>query len=299
MSTKNLIMALLISALLIPAPLWAATIKYDLTVARQHLNMTGKPASAMTINGTIPGPTLRYSEGDLARIRVHNSMPEETSIHWHGILVPPDMDGVPLLSFPPIAAGSTFTYEFPIRQSGTYWYHSHSNMQEQSGVYGAIVITPREPEADQADREEVILFSDWTDEDPHEVMRTLKRGSERFALEKGSAQSIVGAARLGQLGAYLERDLQRMPAMDIADVAYNYFLEGSTPYGKAQVEPKRTYTVFTVGASVPLQRWMGASWPRLVYSQSIRSAEFTSSTAAGREEQRQRWGTFTFHWDLD
>lgn len=227
--TKNLIKILLITALLIPARLCAVTIEYDLTAARQLLNISGNPAKAMTINGNIPGPTLRFTEGDLARIRVHNTMPEETSIHWHGILVPPGMDGVPLLSFPPIAAGSTFTYEFPIRQSGTYWYHSHSGMQEQSGVYGALVITPREKETDLADREEVILFSDWTDEDPHEVMRTLKRGSERFALEKGSAQSLIGAVRLGQLGAYLKRDLQRMPAMDIADVAYDYFLANGAP----------------------------------------------------------------------
>jgi hypothetical protein len=228
-STKKFLWALLIVTLLTPAILWAATIDYDLTIARQQLNITGEPAWAMTINGALPGPTLRFSEGDLARIRVHNAMPEETSIHWHGILVPPDMDGVPLLSFPPIAPGSTFTYEFPLRQSGTYWYHSHSGMQEQSGIYGAIVIPPREPEEYQVDREEVILFSDWTNEDPHEVMRTLKRGSERFALEKGSAQSLIGAARLGQLGAFFERERQRMPAMDIADVAYDYFLANGAP----------------------------------------------------------------------
>ena len=226
---NNFIRALLIITLFTPATLGATLIEYDLTIARQQLNITGEPAWAMTINGTVPGPALHFTEGDLARIRVHNTMAEETSIHWHGILVPPAMDGVPLLSFPPIAPGSTFTYEFPLRQSGTYWYHSHSGMQEQSGVYGAIVITPREPEVVQADREEVILFSDWTDEDPHEVMRTLKRGSERFALEKGSAQSLIGAARLGRLGTYFEREMQRMPAMDIADVAYDRFLANGVP----------------------------------------------------------------------
>lgn len=226
---KAYLQALFIVILFTPAPLYAATIDYDLTIDRQQLSITGESAWAMTINGTVPGPALRFSEGDLARIRVHNALPEETSIHWHGILVPPGMDGVPLLSFPPIAPGSTFTYEFPIRQSGTYWYHSHSGMQEQSGVYGAIVITPREPEVVQVEREEVVLFSDWTNEDPHEVMRTLKRGSERFALEKGSAQSLIGAARLGLLGAYFERDAQRMPAMDIADVAYDRFLANGTP----------------------------------------------------------------------
>ncbi|MBM4315633.1 MAG: copper oxidase, partial [Deltaproteobacteria bacterium] len=122
----------------------AATVEYDLTVARQKVNITGKPAWGMTLNGGIPGPTLRFREGDLARIRVRNLMDEDTSIHWHGLLVPPDMDGVPYLSFPPIGPGATFTYEFPIRQSGTYWYHSHTRLQEQSGLYGAIVIEPRQ-----------------------------------------------------------------------------------------------------------------------------------------------------------
>jgi hypothetical protein len=246
---KNFIKTLLLVVFLAPPPLWGAVMNYDLTIARQQLNMTGKPAWAMTINGTIPGPTLRFTEGDLARIRVHNAMPEETSIHWHGILVPPNMDGVPLLSFPPIAAGATFTYEFPLRQSGTYWYHSHSGMQEQSGVYGAIVITPREPEADQTEREEVVLFSDWTDEDPHEVLRTLKRGSERFALEKGSAQSLIGAARLGQLGAFFARDMQRMPAMDIADVAYDYFLANGAPERALTATPGETLRLRLINGS--------------------------------------------------
>ncbi len=118
----------------------AAEVEYDLTIAQQDVSITGKPARAMTINGKIPGPILHFTEGDLARIRVHNKMTMDTSIHWHGLLVPPGMDGVPLLSFPPIAPGTTFTYEFPIRQSGTYWYHSHTRLQEQSGVYGSIVI---------------------------------------------------------------------------------------------------------------------------------------------------------------
>ena len=210
----------------------AATVEYELIIARQAVNMTGAPAQGMTINGAIPGPTLRFKEGDLARIRVRNTMEVDTSIHWHGILVPPGMDGVPYLTFPPIKPGSTFTYEFPIRQNGTYWYHSHSSLQEQSGVYGSIVIEPeREPERQQvhADRDHVILVSDWTDEDPHSVLRTLKRGSDWYALEKGSGQSILGAARLGMLGSYLKRELQRMPPMDIADVAYDRFLANGRP----------------------------------------------------------------------
>jgi len=211
-----------------PMPVRAATVEYDLTIAQQKLDIIGKPAVGMTINGDIPGSTLRFKEGNIARIRVHNKMTEATSIHWHGLLVPPGMDGVPYISFPPIQPGETFTYEFPIRQNGTYWYHSHSGLQEQSGMYGAIVIEPQVAVRD-VDREYVIVLSDWTDEDPHEVNRTLKRGSEWYAIEKGSGQSIFGAARLDMLGDYMKRELQRMPPMDIADVAYQRFLGNGKP----------------------------------------------------------------------
>jgi len=201
----------------------AATVDYDLTISRQEFTIADRGVEAMAINGSIPGPVLQFTEGDLARIRVHNAMPIETSVHWHGVLVPPEMDGVPLVSFPPIAPGSTFTYEFPIRQSGTYWYHSHTSLQEQSGVYGAIKILPRQADH-TADLDRVVMLSDWTDVEPHEVLRTLKRESDWMALEKGSSQSIFGAARLGMLGDYFARELQRMPAMDVADISYDRFL---------------------------------------------------------------------------
>jgi CopA family copper-resistance protein len=212
-----------------PMPMRAAIVEYELTVAQREVNITGKPTWGMTINGGIPGPTLRFREGDTARIRVHNRMREDTSIHWHGMLVPPNMDGVPYVSFPPIQPGATFTYEFPIRQSGTYWYHSHTGLQEQRGVYGSITIEPREGERRQADRDYVVMLSDWTDEKPHEVLRTLKRGSEWFGIQKGSGQSILGAARSGMLGDYLKRELLRMPSMDLSDVAYDYFLANGRP----------------------------------------------------------------------
>ncbi|MDW7772244.1 MAG: multicopper oxidase domain-containing protein [Desulfobulbaceae bacterium] len=206
-----------------PAHAGGATVEYHLTIEQQKVNITGKPAEAMTINGSIPGPVLRFTEGDVARIHVRNAMDVETSIHWHGILVPPEMDGVPYISFPPIAPGTTFTYEFPIRQSGTYWYHSHTMFQEQSGMYGSIVIEPRSGDSGGYP-EHVILFSDWTDEKPEAVNRTLKRGSEWYALAKGNGQSILGAARMGMLGSYLQQDFGRMPPMDISDVAYDRFL---------------------------------------------------------------------------
>ncbi len=229
-------------------PARAVLVTCDLTLARRAVDITGKPAAGMTVNGSIPGPTLTFTEGDTARIRVHNTMDVDTSIHWHGLLVPPGMDGVPYVSFPPIAPGATFTYEFPIRQSGTYWYHSHTNLQEQSGVYGAIVIRPRGAVPD-ADRDFVVVLSDWTDEDPAEVNRTLKRGSEWYAIEKGSAQSILGAARLGMLGDYFRRELQRMPPMDIADVAYDRFLANGRPETTLAAAPGETVRLRIVNGS--------------------------------------------------
>jgi CopA family copper-resistance protein len=228
MKRITLVPVYLLFGFLTVASAFAEIVEYDLDIARQDVNITGNSVPAMTINGAIPGPTLRFKEGDYARIHVHNKMDVETSIHWHGLLVPPGMDGVPYISFPPIAPGTTFTYEFPIRQSGTYWYHSHTSLQEQSGVYGSIIIEPKQ-NIRHADRDYVVLFSDWTDENPYAVNRTLKRGSEWYALEKGSGQSIMGAMRLGMFGDYFTRELQRMPPMDIADVAYDRFLANGRP----------------------------------------------------------------------
>ncbi len=229
-------------------PSHAAVVEYDLNIAQEKVNITGKPSEAMTINGGIPGPILRFEEGDIALIHVHNRMDVETSIHWHGVLVPPGMDGVPYVSFPPIQAGSTFTYRFPVRQAGTYWYHSHTSLQEQSGVYGAIVIAPRKKRL-ETDRDYVIMLSDWTDEDPHSVLRTLRRGSEWYALQKGSGQSILGAARIGELGDYFKRELQRMPAMDIADVAYDRFLANGRPESELGAESGQTVRLRIVDGS--------------------------------------------------
>lgn len=160
---------------------WQATgrvVEYDLEVAEQVLSPAGKSVRVLTINRQFPGPTLRFNEGDVARIRLHNSLAnDETSLHWHGLLLPNDQDGVPHLTTPPVAPGGTFTYEFPVRQSGTYWYHSHTGMQEQRGVLGSIVVLPREPDIVHADRDQVLVLNDWTNESPQEVLRTLKRGS--------------------------------------------------------------------------------------------------------------------------
>jgi len=161
-----------------------------------------------------------------------------------------DLDSgyVPLITFPPIKPDSTFIYEFPIRQSGTYWYHSHTRLQEQKGVYGSIVILPHHKHH-RTDRDYVVILSDWTDEDPHEVLRTLKRGSEWYAVQKGSGQSILGAARLGMLGHYFKRELQRMPAMDIADVAYDLFLANGRPQTTLDADPGETVRLRIIDGS--------------------------------------------------
>ena len=236
-------------ALLLPVWVSANTVKYDLTIARQEINFTGQSVQAMTINGQVPGPTLRFTEGDHAVIRVHNQMDVETSIHWHGILLPNDMDGVPFLTYPPIASGETFTYEFDLRQSGTYWYHSHTMLQEQRGLIGTLVIAPKDHGAFDHLRDHVVVLSDWTDEDPHSVLHTLKRGSEWYSIQKGTGQSVLGAARLGMLGAYFSRELQRMPPMDIADVYYDRFLLNGAQQQSLAAQPGETIRLRVIAAS--------------------------------------------------
>lgn len=217
--------AALIAALPVAAPSQAAVVEYELHIADTMLVPAGTMRMAMTINGGIPGPTLRFREGDTARIRVFNDMHHHsTSTHWHGLLVPVSEDGVPDVTTPPIEPHSSRTFEFPIRQAGTYWYHSHTHLQEQSGVYGPIVITPRGGETVEADRDHVVMLSDWTDENPHEVLRTLLRGSDWYSIQKGTMQSVTGAMHEGALKDFFGREWQRMRPMDISDIAYDAFL---------------------------------------------------------------------------
>ena len=226
-------------------------VEYDLRIASESFAPAGKSVPALTINGGIPGPTLFFTEGDTARITVHNTLnDQETSIHWHGLLVPNEMDGVPYLTTPPIAPGTSRLFEFPVRQSGTYWYHSHTGLQEQRGVYGSIVIQPRTPDVD-VDREHVVVLSDWTNEHPQEVMRTLMRGSEWYGQRKGTAQSLLGAWRRDALGEFFSREKNRMPAMDISDVAYDAFLANGETQNRLHAEPgeRVLLRVINAGAS--------------------------------------------------
>lgn len=207
-----------------PAP-GQRVVEYDLRVAETRQSPAGKLVRVLTINGGIPGPTLRFREGDFARIRVHNDLRKETtSTHWHGLLVPNKEDGVPHITTPPILPGQTLTFQFTLRQGGTYWYHSHTHLQEQSGVYGSIVVEPRGGERVKTGREKVLILSDWTDTDPHEVMRMLMRGSDYFGLMRRNSQSILGASRSGNFKDYFKREWDRMPPMDVSDVGYHAFL---------------------------------------------------------------------------
>ena len=242
----SLLVLICTGLLFLSTPVIGAVREYNLTIKQQQITILGKTANGMTINDSIPGPTLRFTEGDTARIYVKNEMSVPTSIHWHGLLVPSTMDGVPFVTQVPIKPGTTFTYEFPIRQTGTYWYHSHTDLQEQRGLYGSIVIDDRKH---KTDRDYVVLLSDWTTESPNEVIRTLKRGSEWYALEKGSSQSIIGAAKAGKLGDYFKRELQRMPPMDIADVAYEYFLSNGKPETMLEAKGHETVRLRVINGS--------------------------------------------------
>jgi FtsP/CotA-like multicopper oxidase with cupredoxin domain len=214
--------------------LHAKTVEYELNIAEENWAPAGlKPIRALTLNGSLPGPTLKFRVGDTARISVRNNLQkEDTSVHWHGLLVPNSQDGVPYLTTPPIKAGSSLVYEFPLKHPGTYWYHSHTGLQEQRGIYGSIVVEPREGEAIHSDSEHVLVLSDWTYEKPNEVMRTLMRGSEWYSIKKGNAQSIAGAIKAGALKDYFQRERSRMPPMDVSDVAYEAFLIN----GQKQIE---------------------------------------------------------------
>lgn len=216
----------------------AKVVEYTLDIKETLISPAGKLVRALTINGGLPGPTLRFKEGDIARIHVVNGLKgEEVSTHWHGLLVPNLEDGVPYLTTPPIIPGTSRTFEFPLKQAGTYWYHSHTGLQEQRGVYGSIVIEPKDGERIKADQDIVLLLSDWTNENPNEVMRTLMRNSEWYAIRRGMAQSILGAQQAGNLKDYFKREKSRLPPMDVADVAFDAFLINGRPRSTIIAKP--------------------------------------------------------------
>ncbi|MDH3405529.1 MAG: copper resistance system multicopper oxidase, partial [Gammaproteobacteria bacterium] len=219
------------------APVLTGT-EFDLTIAETPVNFTGRPRMATTINGSIPGPVLHWRQGDTVTLRVTNRLAVDSSIHWHGILLPYQMDGVPGISYPGIRPGETFTYRFKVAQTGTYWYHSHSGMQEQTGMYGAIIIDPSGKDPIHADREYVVQLSDWTDENPMRVLAKLKTQGDYYNyIQPTVPEFFRDVSAMGVSAAMAKRRMwnqMRMNPTDLADVSaqtYTYLLNGVTPNG--------------------------------------------------------------------
>nr|WP_277924271.1 copper resistance system multicopper oxidase [Sphingomonas sp. CROZ-RG-20F-R02-07] len=213
-----------------PLPVVSGT-DIALTIARQTLVMDGRATRAIGINGTVPGPLIRLREGQDVRLHVTNGLDEDSSLHWHGLLVPARYDGVPGISFPGIAPHTRFTYAFPVKQAGTYWYHSHSGLQEQLGVYGPIVIDPAAPDAAPYDREHVIVLSDHSAQSPEAILRRLKLQPGYYDYQQQTLHGLI-AGRDQPLAERLRWGRMRMDPTDIADVtgaAYTYLVNGHGP----------------------------------------------------------------------
>jgi len=203
---------------------------YHLYITDTTVNYTGKKRPAVAINGSIPAPTLTFTEGDTAEIYVHNEMMMETSIHWHGLILPNRYDGVSYLTTAPILMGGTHYYTFPVVQNGTYWYHSHTMNQQQSGMYGAFVIHKKH---EPLQKEYTLLLSDWTDENPDQVERSLHNATDWYGIRKGSTQSYAEAIRSGHFKTKFINEWKRMAAMDVSDVYYDHFFSNGKPAAAA------------------------------------------------------------------
>ena len=226
------------------------TVHYDLYITDTVVHYTGKARHAIAVNGTIPGPTLTFTEGDTAEVYVHNLMKkEETAVHWHGIFIPNQYDGVPYLTQMPIKPGQVYVYRWPVRQSGTYWYHSHSGLQEQIGLYGALILLKRKKEP--AIPTVPVLLSDWSDMKPGEIDRSLHTATDWFSIRKGSMQSYGEAMQAGYLKTKLVNEWKRMNAMDVSDVSYERFLVNGQQTGQL--------SSFPPGAKVRLRIINGSS----------------------------------------
>ncbi len=209
---------------------------FDLNVGYKTVNYTGRDRPATAINSSVPGPILRWREGDRITLRVTNNLAHDTSIHWHGIILPADMDGVPGISFDGIRPGETFTYQFDVRQNGTFWYHSHSRFQEQTGMYGAIVIDPRHADPVGYDRDYVVLLSDWSDEKPETIYAKLKKQSDYYNFRERTAGDLWRDIRQkGLAQTRNDRSMwnqMRMSDRDLSDVTgytYTFLMNGVTP----------------------------------------------------------------------
>lgn len=240
---------IVITIVLFALPVFAQkVVRYDLFVTDTVVNYTGKAVHAIAINGQIPAPALYFTEGDTAVIYVHNKMKEETSVHWHGIILPNEQDGVPYLTTAPIKGNTIHLYKFPVKQSGTYWYHSHSKLQEQSGMYGAFIIYKKD---EVKMPEYTMVLSDWTNSKPSEVHRSLHNANDWYGIKKGSTQSYSEAISQGYFTQRLKSDWLRMTPMDVSDVYYDRFLTN----GMAEIQAPQ----FKAGDKVRLRIINGSS----------------------------------------
>jgi CopA family copper-resistance protein len=221
---------------------------YHLYIGDTVVNYTGKARPAMAINSSIPAPTLTFTEGDTAEIYVHNNMMMETSIHWHGLILPNRYDGVSYLTTSPVKAGETHLYKFPLVQNGTYWYHSHTMTQQQSGMYGAFIIRKKQP---SPIKDYTLLLSDWTDENPEQVQRSLHNATDWYAIRKGSTQNYFEAIKEGHFKTKVGNEWKRMLAMDVSDVFYDRFFSNG--------KPENTAPQFKAGDQVRLHVVNGSS----------------------------------------
>ncbi|MCW2120563.1 multicopper oxidase family protein [Flavobacterium sp. 7A] len=227
---KNNTLMLLVLLVFVSTKITAQkVVRYDLYVRDTVVNFTGKPKKAIAVNGQIPMPTLTFTEGDIAEIHVYNELKEGTSLHWHGLFVPNKEDGVPYLTQMPIKPGTEHVYRFPIIQSGTHWYHSHSGLQEQIGMYGSLILKKKSD--DPTFRKGIddlpqvpIILSEWTDYKPKNVHRMLHNASDWFAIKKGTTQSYAEAIKAGHFKTKVINEWKRMLAMDVSDVYYDKFL---------------------------------------------------------------------------
>jgi len=227
-------------------PAWAASpalltqelrgSEFELFIGETQVNITGAARTAMTVNGSMPGPILRWREGDTVTLRVRNRLREDTSIHWHGIILPANMDGVPGMSFNGIAPNGMYEYRFKVRQNGTYWYHSHSGLQEQVGVYGAIVIDAREPEPFSYDREHVLMLTDWSDEQPANILAKLKKQSDYYNHHQRTVGDFINAvsdkgwdATMAERLMWAEMNMSPTDLADVSGSTYTYLLNGQSP----------------------------------------------------------------------
>ena len=212
--------------------------QFDLTIDSLAVDFSGRERTAMAINGSIPGPLLRWREGDTVTLRVHNRLPQDTSIHWHGILLPANMDGVPGFSFAGIAPDGSYEYRFTVRQSGTYWYHSHSAFQEQLGVYGPLVIDPLEPEPFTYERDYVVMLTDWTDEGPARVLDHLKKQSDYYNRGRRTLGDFIDDVAhqgwretVSNRWAWAKMNMTPTDLADVSGATYTYLLNGQAPDG--------------------------------------------------------------------